>query len=121
MQRDASALVLGHDRARVLHAQASEVLAGGVSSNFRLNGTPVPLAFERGEGPWLVDVDGNRYADYALGMGADILGHAPAGVVAAVADSPRCTPQTFSVLFKKQSLTALALTQQWSNKSLAVV
>ena len=70
-------MILDHDRARALHAAASEVLPGGVSSNFRLNGTPVPLTFVRAEGPRLFDVDGNVYVDYALGMGADILGHAP--------------------------------------------
>lgn len=77
-------MALSHDRAIAQHAAASKVLPGGVSSNFRLNGTPVPLTFIRGEGPWLFDVDGNRYADYALGMGADILGHAPASVLDAV-------------------------------------
>lgn len=77
-------MALSHDRAIAQHAAAAEVLPGGVSSNFRLNGTPVPLTFARGEGPWLVDVDGNRYADYALGMGANILGHAPAPVLDAV-------------------------------------
>lgn len=77
-------MILDHDRARALHAAASEVLPGGVSSNFRLNGTPVPLTFVHAEGPRLFDVDGNVYVDYALGMGADILGHAPAPLIAAV-------------------------------------
>ena len=35
-------------------------------------------------GAQLVDVDGNVYVDYALGMGANILGHAPATVLEAV-------------------------------------
>ena len=77
-------MAFSHDRAIAQHAAASEVLPGGVSSNFRLNGTPVPLTFAKGEGPWLIDVDGNRYADYALGMGANILGHAPPPVLDAV-------------------------------------
>jgi glutamate-1-semialdehyde 2,1-aminomutase len=64
--------------------RAKRSLAGGVSSNFRLGGDPVPLFFERGEGAHLFDVDGNRYIDYVLGMGPGILGHAPEGVVAAV-------------------------------------
>src|SRR3984893_10360839 len=63
------------------------LLAGGVNSNFRLHGQPVPLVFERGEGPRLYDVDGNVYLDYALGMGPNILGHAPEPVIRAVADS----------------------------------
>ncbi|MFN8621223.1 MAG: aminotransferase class III-fold pyridoxal phosphate-dependent enzyme [Chloroflexota bacterium] len=80
-------MTLAHERARAQHAAASEILPGGVSSNFRLNGSPVPLTFVRGEGPRLVDVDGNVYLDYALGMGANILGHAPAPVIEAVSDS----------------------------------
>jgi glutamate-1-semialdehyde 2,1-aminomutase len=69
------------------YAEACAVLAGGVNSNFRLHGQPVPLVFERGEGARLYDVDGNVYLDYALGMGPNILGHAPQAVIRAVADS----------------------------------
>lgn len=76
-----------HDRAIEQIARAREVLPGGVSSNFRLNGVPVPLTFTRGEGCRLTDVDGNVYVDYAIGMGANILGHAPAPVIDAVRDS----------------------------------
>ena len=64
--------------------RSSRSLAGGVSSNFRAGGDPVPLFFERGAGAHLTDVDGNDYVDYVLGMGPAILGHAPATVVAAV-------------------------------------
>src|SRR5258708_13517469 len=70
-----------------LHAEACEVLAGGVNSNFRLGGQPVPLVFERAAGSRLYDVDGNSYVDYALGMGPNILGHAPEPVIRAVANS----------------------------------
>ncbi len=66
--------------------RATGSLAGGVSSNFRSGGDPVSLFFERAAGAHLVDVDGNDYVDYVLGMGPSILGHAPADVVAAVAD-----------------------------------
>ncbi|MGH2354517.1 MAG: aspartate aminotransferase family protein [Chloroflexota bacterium] len=68
-----------------LYEQACDFLAGGVSSNFRLGGQPAPLFFERGTGPYLYDVDGNRYVDYVLGMGPNILGHAPTAVTRAVA------------------------------------
>ncbi|MBV9278704.1 MAG: aminotransferase class III-fold pyridoxal phosphate-dependent enzyme, partial [Chloroflexi bacterium] len=59
-------------------------MAGGVSSNFRLGTEPVPLFIERAQGSHLVDADGNSYVDYVLGMGPDILGHAPPEVVEAV-------------------------------------
>lgn len=62
----------------------SEWIAGGVNSNFRLGISPTPLVFERGEGPYLYDVDGNRLIDYYLGMGPMILGHRPQALVDAV-------------------------------------
>jgi glutamate-1-semialdehyde 2,1-aminomutase len=65
-------------------AENSKWLPGGVNSNFRLNIAPTPLVFERGEGPYLYDVDGNRLIDYYLGMGPMILGHKPDSVVKAV-------------------------------------
>ncbi len=64
--------------------QASQFLAGGVSSNFRLGISPTPLVFDRAEGPFLYDIDGNRLIDYYLGMGPMILGHRPEAVAEAV-------------------------------------
>ena len=72
------------DSAPQIHAAANEVLPGGTSSNFRLNGTPVPLTFAHAEGPRLHDVDGNVYLDYALGMGANILVEGNTAVVTGV-------------------------------------
>ena len=62
------------------------MIAGGVNSNVRLHASPVPLTFTRGEGPHLWDVDGNRYIDYAAGMGPMILGHNHPRVTAAVGE-----------------------------------
>ncbi|MCF3934587.1 aspartate aminotransferase family protein [Acuticoccus sp. M5D2P5] len=62
----------------------SQWMAGGVNSNFRLNIAPTPLVFEKGVGPYLYDVDGNRLIDYYLGMGPMILGHNPAALTEAV-------------------------------------
>jgi glutamate-1-semialdehyde 2,1-aminomutase len=64
--------------------QASQFLAGGVSSNFRLGISPTPLVFDHADGPFLHDIDGNRLIDYYLGMGPMILGHRPEIVVEAV-------------------------------------
>ena len=69
---------------RQLIAEASQTLPGGVNSNYRLGIAPTPLVFERGEGPYLYDADGNRLIDYYLGMGPMILGHNPARVLEAV-------------------------------------
>jgi glutamate-1-semialdehyde 2,1-aminomutase len=43
-----------------------------------------PLVIARGEGPYLYDVDGNRYIDYVCSWGPLILGHAHPAVVEAV-------------------------------------
>ena len=67
------------------HDLAKARIAGGVNSNVRLSGTPI--CFESGKGSHLTDVDGNVYIDYALGMGPNILGHAPPMVTAAVSRS----------------------------------
>src|SRR5919108_3387003 len=80
-----AARVAGYERSVALYRDACAVLAGGVNSNFRLGGQPAPLFFERAEGAYLFDVDGNRYVDYVLGMGPNILGHAPPAVTQAVA------------------------------------
>ena len=72
------------EKSRRLIAEASRYLPGGVNSNFRLGMVPTPLIFERGEGPYLYDVDGNCLIDYYLGMGPMILGHNPESVLSAV-------------------------------------
>ena len=66
-------------------ANFAKYLPGGVNSNFRMGISPTPLVFEKAEGPYLYDVDGNRLIDYYLGMGPIILGHNPARVLEAVA------------------------------------
>jgi glutamate-1-semialdehyde 2,1-aminomutase len=76
-----------YQRSIELYEETSKYLAGGVSSNVRYGGAPVPLFFERGEGARLYDVDGNVHIDYILGNGPAILGHAPPRVIAAVAET----------------------------------
>ncbi len=77
---------LRFERSAALIAENARYIAGGINSNFRIGMQPGPLVFERGEGAWLVDADGNRLIDYYCGMGATVLGHNPAGVRHAVQD-----------------------------------
>src|SRR5258707_2351871 len=77
---------MSFDRSAALIAQAARHVAGGVNSNFRIGMAGGPLVFKRGEGPYLIDADGNRLIDYYCGMGAMILGHSPKGVQQAVRD-----------------------------------
>ena len=72
-------------RSIALHRRAAHTMPGGVNSNFRLGGTPVPLFWSSGQGAHVIDADGNDYVDYVLGMGPAILGHRPPPVVEAVA------------------------------------
>jgi glutamate-1-semialdehyde 2,1-aminomutase len=65
-------------------AEAAALVPGGVNSNFRFGISPTPLVIERGEGPYLHDIDGNRLIDYYLGMGPMILGHNPPQVIEAI-------------------------------------
>jgi glutamate-1-semialdehyde 2,1-aminomutase len=69
-----------------LFQQAQNIFPGGVNSPvraFRAVGGQ-PLFIERGEGPYLYDVDGNRFIDYVLSWGPLITGHAHPKVVAAI-------------------------------------
>jgi glutamate-1-semialdehyde 2,1-aminomutase len=77
------------ERSDELFAEATRLMPGGVSSPVRafraVGGSPVFI--DRGEGAYLVDVDGNRYVDYVLSWGPLILGHAHPRVVAAVQEA----------------------------------
>jgi 4-aminobutyrate aminotransferase-like enzyme len=66
-----------------LSARMARHTANGVSRTVRL----FPVAFERGSGVTLVDVDGNTYLDFASGMGTTNLGHAHPAVAGAVANA----------------------------------
>jgi glutamate-1-semialdehyde 2,1-aminomutase len=68
--------------------RAMSVLPDGVSSPVRGAGVfePYPFYVERGEGAYLVDVDGNRYVDTVMGFGPVILGHAHPKVTKAVSE-----------------------------------
>jgi glutamate-1-semialdehyde 2,1-aminomutase len=63
--------------------EASDYVAGGVNSGFRSGIRPHPLVFDSAFGAILVDVDGNQFIDYFLGMGPMMLGHSPVAVLAA--------------------------------------
>lgn len=47
---------------------------------------PAPLAFERGEGSWLMTADGRRYLDFGAGIAVNALGHAHPHLVAALTE-----------------------------------
>ena len=77
---------MNHSRSETLFASARNVIPGGVNSPVRafkgVGGTPV--FFNKGEGAWLFDEDGNRYVDYVGSWGPLILGHRHPAVVQAL-------------------------------------
>jgi glutamate-1-semialdehyde 2,1-aminomutase len=62
------------DHSAALYERACRSLATGVSSSIRRNVTPVPLYFERADGPYFFDADGHRLLDYTLAWGPLIVG-----------------------------------------------
>ena len=77
-------------RSRQLMERARRVVAGGISSQIRLNEPGgEPLFFDRSEGALIWDADGNEYIDYIQGMGPNIFGHAPEFVSRQVSEEMR--------------------------------
>src|SRR6266496_3854763 len=68
-----SAEILRHNR---------RYIPGGVVSVNRA--TSPEIVFDRGEGPWIWDVDGNRYLDYHAAFAPHFLGHNDPYVTGAV-------------------------------------
>jgi len=68
---------MNHAKSHALFTRAQELLPGGVNSPVRafksVGGEP--FFVERADGPYLFDVDGNRYIDYVGSWGPMIAGH----------------------------------------------
>ena len=68
---------MNRDRSREEFERASRSIPGGVNSPARAFGGVGghPLFMERGDGPFLFDIDGNQLIDYIGSWGPHILGH----------------------------------------------
>ncbi len=68
---------MNHDNSHALFTRAQALLPGGVNSPVRafksVGGEP--FFVQRADGPYLYDVDGNRYIDYVGSWGPMIVGH----------------------------------------------
>ena len=76
-------------RSAALFVEAQTLIPGGVNSPvraFRSVGGE-PFFVERGEGAYLVDVDGNRYLDCVGSWGPLIFGHADPHILSSVSDA----------------------------------
>jgi glutamate-1-semialdehyde 2,1-aminomutase len=67
--------------------RAQQILPGGVDSPVRAFKSvgATPLFIRRASGARIEDIDGNRYIDYVMSWGPLIHGHAPRGLVTALA------------------------------------
>src|SRR5262245_14435071 len=76
-------------RSREAFERACRLIPGGVNSPARAFGGVggQPLFMDRGEGPYLFDIDGHRYLDYCGSWGPLILGHCHPRVVRAVEET----------------------------------
>jgi glutamate-1-semialdehyde 2,1-aminomutase len=70
---------------RAMYERARAVLSGGVASSYQLR-DPWPIYLERGEGPVVWDVDGNRMFDFHNGFGSMVQGHAHPAIGRAVTE-----------------------------------
>lgn len=77
---------MSREKSQTQFEAAQKVIPGGVNSPVRafkgVGGSPIFI--DRGEGPYLYDVDGQRYIDYVQSWGPLILGHAYPSVVEAL-------------------------------------
>jgi glutamate-1-semialdehyde 2,1-aminomutase len=73
-------------RSHAAFERARRLIPGGVNSPARAFGAVggEPPFMAKGEGPYLIDIDGHRYLDFVGSWGPLILGHAHPRVVAAV-------------------------------------
>ncbi|SNR34773.1 aspartate aminotransferase family protein [Halorubrum vacuolatum] len=68
-----------------IYGELVEDIPAGVASTYRAF-EPYPMIIERAEGPYLYDVDGNRYLDFDLNNGAGMVGHSHPAVTDAIRD-----------------------------------
>jgi glutamate-1-semialdehyde 2,1-aminomutase len=80
---------ISHPKSHAAFLRAQQLIPGGVNSPARAFGAVggEPLFIARGEGPYLVDIDGKRYLDFIGSWGPLILGHCHPRVVAAAIEA----------------------------------
>ncbi|MTD56734.1 glutamate-1-semialdehyde 2,1-aminomutase [Amycolatopsis pithecellobii] len=107
------------DQSKAWFERATAATPGGVNSPVRafnaVGGTPRFMA--RGEGPYLWDIDGNRYVDLVSSWGPMILGHAHPAIVDAVTHAARHglsfgTPTTGEVELAEEIIARVDPVQQ---------
>ena len=77
------------DKSIASYEEAKKVIPGGVDSPVRAFGGVIgtPPFIERGEGSYLVDIDGNKYLDFVQSWGPLIFGHCDSDIEASVMET----------------------------------
>ncbi len=78
-----------------------------------------PVAFVRGKGAFLYDVDGREYLDLVSGIGVTSLGHAHPGLTAAIADQAATLLHTSNLYYHPYQAEAASRLAQLSGLSRA--
>lgn len=81
-------------KSKLMINEAQDIIPGGVQHNLAFN-HPFPLVFNKAEGAYLYDIDGNKYYDFLQAGGPTVLGSNPESVrekVKALLDT--CGPST---------------------------
>jgi glutamate-1-semialdehyde 2,1-aminomutase len=84
--------VTGVNTRSALWQRATSLIPGGVNSPVRAMrsvGLDEPVFMARGEGPWIVDVDGNRFVDWVQSWGPLVFGHADPKTLEAIESALR--------------------------------
>lgn len=100
------------ERSSQLYERAQHLMPAGVNSPVRafraVGGSPFYVQTARG--PYLIDVDGNRYIDYICSWGAIILGHSHPAVVEAIR-AAAAKGSSYGTPYEGEILLAEAITQ----------
>jgi glutamate-1-semialdehyde 2,1-aminomutase len=89
--------------------EACTVIPSGVNSTARAQYSgwePYPLFVREGHGSRLVDVDGNTYIDYLLGLGPMLFGHRPEAITRAVIDHIQSVGTMFALPTEQETRLA---------------
>jgi glutamate-1-semialdehyde 2,1-aminomutase len=76
--------------------RSQELIPGG-STNSLLAPEGIEFLIDRGEGPYVYDIDGRRFLDFMLGAGPLILGHAHPRIVATIEAQAKRGTQYFGL------------------------
>lgn len=98
-----------------LQNYSNEYILGGVNSpsrSYKAVGGGAPVMMKSGQGPYLFDVDGNKYIDYLQAYGPIITGHAHPHITKAIQEQAALgvlygTPTELEINFAKKLRSAI--------------